>query len=95
MLPPVLIRKVVAQSGEMNAERSRRLEGESLAAWLKNDLLEKVSFVNAKGEHVPVQPKDVAILFRKLTDIYDYLEPLRRRSECHDAAAVPNNHRYP
>ena len=78
-LPPVLIRKVVAQSGEMNAEKSRRLEGESLAAWLKDDLFEKISFANEKGEHVLVQPRDVAILFRKLTDIYDYLEPLRRR----------------
>jgi ATP-dependent helicase/nuclease subunit A len=34
---------------------------------------------NAAGERVHVQPKDVAILFRKLTDIHDYLEPFRRR----------------
>src|SRR5713226_3816355 len=79
-LPPVLVRKVVAPAGEMNAEKARRLEGESLAAWLKDDLLDNVTFVNAKGEQARVQPKDVAILFRKLTDIYDYLEPLRRRS---------------
>ena len=63
----------------MNAEKARRLEGESLAAWLKDDLLGKISFVNEKGERARAQPKDVAILFRKLTDIYDYLEPLRRR----------------
>ena len=63
----------------MNAEKARRLEGESLAAWLKDDLLDKISFVNEKGERARAQPKDVAILFRKLTDIYDYLEPLRRR----------------
>ncbi|HTN72003.1 MAG TPA: UvrD-helicase domain-containing protein [Methylomirabilota bacterium] len=79
-LPKVLVRKIVAPAGEMNAEKARRLEGESLAAWLQNELLDKVAFVNAKGEHARVQPKDIAILFRKLTDIYDYLEPLRRRS---------------
>jgi ATP-dependent helicase/nuclease subunit A len=79
-LPKVLARKIVAPAGEMNAEKARRLEGESLAAWLQNELLNKVGFSNAKGEHVKIQPKDVAILFRKLTDIYDYLEPLRRRS---------------
>jgi len=78
-LPPVSVRKIVAPAGEMNAEKARRLEGESLAAWLKDDLLDKISFVNEKGERARAQPKDVAILFRKLTDIYDYLEPLRRR----------------
>ena len=47
--------------------------------WLKDDMLDKSPpFVNSKGEQVRAQPKDVAILFRKLTDIYDYLEPLRR-----------------
>jgi ATP-dependent helicase/nuclease subunit A len=78
-LPPVLVRKIVAPAGEMNAENARRLEGESLAAWLKDELLDKVTFINTKGEQARVQPKDVAILFRKLTDIYDYLEPLRHR----------------
>ena len=37
------------------------------------------AFVNARGERVLAQPKDVAILFRKLTDIHDYFEPLRRQ----------------
>ena len=79
LLPKVLVRKIATPPGEMNAEKARRLEGESLAAWLQDDLLDKAGFIDAKGDLVTVQPKDVAILFRKLTDIYDYLEPLRRR----------------
>ena len=79
LLPKVLVRKIVAPPGEMNAEKARRLEAESLAGWLQDELLDKAGFVDAKGEPVRVQPKDVAMLFRKLTDIYDYLEPLRRR----------------
>jgi ATP-dependent helicase/nuclease subunit A len=78
-LAKVLARKIVAPDGEVNAETARRLEGESLAAWLQDQVLGKASFMNGKGEQVLAQPKDVAILFRKLTDIHDYLEPLRRR----------------
>ncbi|HEX5691247.1 MAG TPA: 3'-5' exonuclease, partial [Roseiflexaceae bacterium] len=35
--------------------------------------------LNARGETFHAQPKDVAILMRKLTDIHDYLEPFRRQ----------------
>jgi ATP-dependent helicase/nuclease subunit A len=78
-LPKVLVRKILAPNKEINAEKARRLEGESLAAWLKDEVLDRVSIVTAKGEQVRAQPKDVAILLRKLTDIHDYLEPLRRQ----------------
>ena len=78
-LPKALVRKIIAPDGDVSAETARRLEGESLADWLHDQVLENASFVNAKGERVLAQPKDVAILFRKLTDIHDYLEPLRRR----------------
>jgi ATP-dependent helicase/nuclease subunit A len=78
-LPRVTVRKIVAPDEDVNAETARRLEGESVAAWLKEEVLDSTSFVNAEGEQVRAQPKDVAILFRKLTGIHDYLEPLRRR----------------
>jgi ATP-dependent helicase/nuclease subunit A len=78
-LPLALVRKIMAPDGDVSAETARRLEGESLADWLHDQVLENVSFVNARGERALAQPKDVAILFRKLTDIPDYLEPLRRR----------------
>ena len=78
-LPKALVRKIIAPDGEVSAETARRLEGESLADWLHDQVLDNASFVDAKGERVLAQPKDIAILFRKLTDIHDYLEPLRRR----------------
>ncbi len=77
-LPKVWLRQIVASEPEISAEKGRRLEAESLAGWLKDEVLDKVMILSAKGDPAPAQPKDVAILFRKLTDIHDYLEPLRR-----------------
>jgi ATP-dependent helicase/nuclease subunit A len=78
-LAKVTVRKLVS-AAEINAETARRLEGESLARWLKTSLLDKAVIVNPRGESVRAQPKDIAILFRKLTDIHDYLEPFRREN---------------
>ena len=74
----LLVRKIVADR-EIDAETARRLEGESLARWLKEQVLGKTAILDAHGETVRAQSKDVAILLRKLTDIHDYLEPLRRQ----------------
>ena len=78
-IPKVLVRKIVTESETMDAEAARRLEGESLARWLKERILGRAAIFNARGEKVRAQPKDVTILLRKLTDIHDYLEPLRRQ----------------
>jgi ATP-dependent helicase/nuclease subunit A len=75
----LLVRKIVATDKEINAETARKLEGESLARWLKEQVVGKTVILDARGEKVYAQPKDVAILLRKLTDIHDYLEPLRRQ----------------
>ncbi len=77
-LPTVTLRKIVADQ-ELNAEKARRLEGEGLTRWLQEEILDKMMILNAAGERVYAKPKDVAILFRKLTDIHDYLESFRRR----------------
>ncbi len=77
-LTKVAVRKLVTEQ-EVNADTARRLEGESLARWLKDSVLNKLPIVNAQGELGRAQPKDIAILFRKLTDIHDYLEPIRRQ----------------
>jgi len=77
-IPKLLVRKIVADR-EINAEAARHLEGESLARWLKDQILGKITILNTRDEKVHAQPKDVAILLRKLTDIHDYLEPLRRQ----------------
>ena len=79
-LPKVLMRKIIPEDSEINAEKARRLEGESLARWLKEEVLHRTVILNARGEEMYVQPRDVAILFRKLTDIHEYLEPLRRQA---------------
>jgi ATP-dependent helicase/nuclease subunit A len=78
-LARVSLRKIITADGELDAETARRLEGESLARWLKDEILEK-ALINERGKQILAQPKDVAILFRKLTDIHDYLEPFRRRN---------------
>ena len=89
-LPKVMLRKIVAADDEVSAEKARRLEGESLARWLKEEILSKTEFLNSQGERVRAQPKDIAILFRKLTDIHDYLEPFRR----HDIRYVVEGERH-
>jgi len=76
--PHVTVRKIVAGDQGGSAEQARRLEAESLARWLKEEVLGKPLTVNGRGEPIDAQPKDVAILFRKLTDIQDYIEPLRQ-----------------
>ena len=79
-IPQVVVRKIVAPDRGIDAETARRLEGESLARWLKEQVLHRATILNTRGETVYAQPKDVAILLRKLTDIHDYLEPLRRHA---------------
>jgi ATP-dependent helicase/nuclease subunit A len=74
------IRKVQGESERLNSESARTLEAESLARWLEEEVLGKAEIHDGEGRTVLVQPKDVAILFRKLTDVHHYLEPLRRRA---------------
>ncbi|HXG52063.1 MAG TPA: UvrD-helicase domain-containing protein [candidate division Zixibacteria bacterium] len=76
-LPRVLLRRVES-SETLNADRARRLEAESLARWLEEAVLGKVMLPGPNGE-APARPRDIAFLFRKLTDVHLYLEPLRRR----------------
>ena len=72
------MRKIIVPGDQTDAESARRIEGESLARWLKESVLGKAQILNARGETVHAQAKDIAILMRKLTDIHDYLEPFRR-----------------
>jgi ATP-dependent helicase/nuclease subunit A len=77
-LAKVVVRKIVAADESGNAEQARRLEAESLARWLKEEVLGKTAICDSGGQSIPAQQKDIALLFRKLTDIQDYIEPLRR-----------------
>ncbi|HEX7233456.1 MAG TPA: UvrD-helicase domain-containing protein [Candidatus Binatia bacterium] len=76
-IPKLLVRKIVS-AHDIDAETARHLEGESLARWLKDEVIGKATILNSRGEQARAQFKDVAILLRKLTDIHDYLLPLRR-----------------
>jgi len=78
-LAKLSVRRIIAPDDQTDAETARRIEGESLAGWLKESVLGKAQILNSRGETVYVQPKDVAMLMRKLTDIHDYLEPFRRQ----------------
>ncbi len=75
----VEIRKVETDAGEANADQGRRLEAESLARWLAEEVLGKAELLDRDHLREVVQPGHVAILMRTLTNIHQYLEPLRRR----------------
>jgi ATP-dependent helicase/nuclease subunit A len=75
----VTLRKVQGSGEKLNSELARRLEAESLARWLDEEVFGKARILDKEGKAAFAQLKDVAILFRKLTDVHRYLEPLRRR----------------
>ncbi|MFQ5683643.1 MAG: UvrD-helicase domain-containing protein [Candidatus Binatia bacterium] len=75
----VEIRKVETEDGEANADRGRRLEAESLARWLAEEVLGKAEHLDRDHRRGVVQPGHVAILLRTMTHVHQYLEPLRRR----------------
>jgi ATP-dependent helicase/nuclease subunit A len=74
----VLLRKVACDDTP-SADIARRMEAESLARWLDEEVIEKATFIDRDGKRALVQPRDIALLLRKLTDVHLYLEPLRRR----------------
>jgi ATP-dependent helicase/nuclease subunit A len=75
----VTLRKVESENAKPDVETAQRLEAESLARWLDEEIIGRAEIVDDRGQRVPVQAKHVAILLRKLTDVHHYLEPLRRR----------------
>ncbi len=78
LLHQVEIRRVEGDE-DLNADEARRLEGESLARWLAEEVLQKAAILDKSGSMVPVCPGDVAILMRSLVHVDQVLEPLRRR----------------
>ncbi len=77
--PPVRVRRVTT-AGKLNAEQARRVEAESLARWLDEEVLGGRTLVrDPNGKEIPAEPGHVAFLFRGLTNVAIYLEALRRR----------------
>lgn len=82
-LPSTLLRHVeirrVEGGEDLSAADARRLEGESLARWLAEDVLGKALIFDKNRSPMPVEAGHVAILLRSLVNVNPYLEPLRRR----------------
>jgi ATP-dependent helicase/nuclease subunit A len=75
------LRLIGSKDGEGNDLESAavtRAEAETLARWLKEELLAREALTDAQGRRVPLMPGHVALLFRKLTQAQDYLDALRR-----------------
>ena len=64
---------------KLNADAGRRLEAESLARWLDEEVVGRIHFRNRDGDLVPARPGHVAFLLRALTNVQVYLDALRRR----------------
>ncbi len=71
--------KNAASDEKGDADLARRLEGESIAAYLSETVIGKAMIKDRDGCYRPVQKADVAILMRSLTSVHFYLEALRRR----------------
>ena len=74
----VHVRRVTSTAGTPNADAARRLEAESLARWLQEEVLGQPLFDDREGNRV-VEPGHVAFLMRALGNVQVYLEALRRR----------------
>ena len=60
-----------------DADTAGRAEAEELARWLREEVFERQE-IYEHGVPVKIKPGHVAILFRTLTDMRDYLEAFRR-----------------
>ncbi|MBI5406085.1 MAG: UvrD-helicase domain-containing protein [Nitrospirae bacterium] len=63
---------------DMDASMASRCEAEAIGRWLKEEVIGKETLMDSKGGKALVSPRHVALLFRKLTEVYEYLEVLRR-----------------
>jgi ATP-dependent helicase/nuclease subunit A len=73
----VELRLVVAADEERDAEATTRAEAEELARWLAEDVIGKQQIID-HGAAATIQPGHVAVLFRTLGALRDYVEAFRR-----------------
>ena len=76
---PVVVRRVTSAGGSPTVDAARRLEAESLARWLEEEVLGRTFIDDRAGNRVRAEPGHVAFLMRALTNVQVYLEALRRR----------------
>ena len=63
---------------EFDVQAATRAEAESLARWLKEELLPGATITDRDRREGPLQPGHIALIFRKLTQAQVYLDALRR-----------------
>lgn len=61
-----------------DVQAATREEAESLARWLKEELLAGTTITDRERREGPLQPGHIALIFRKLTQAQIYLDALRR-----------------
>lgn len=63
---------------DIDASTAIRLEAEAIGRWLKEEMLDIETIYESKDKKAVLSPRHVAILLRKLTDVHEYIEALRR-----------------
>jgi len=79
----VELRLVAPEPGDeepasLSAEEGVEAEAEAVARWLKHEVIGKEVLIERDGRRRPVEPGDVALLFRTFTQSWEYLGALRR-----------------
>jgi ATP-dependent helicase/nuclease subunit A len=73
-----IIRIVRPRGGTFDAADAREAEADSLAQWMTKSVFGTLTIRDGQGGVKRVEPGDVAVLLRALTDVHVYLEGLRR-----------------
>jgi len=63
---------------EFDVQAATRAEAETLARWLKEELLPGTTVMDRNRHEGPLQPGHIGLIFRKLTQAQVYLDALRR-----------------
>jgi len=74
----VELRLIEANHQGVTAAEAIRIEAEALARWLREEVLGREIIIDEQGRECRTRPSHIALLFRKLTSIPEYLEALRR-----------------
>src|SRR5438128_143187 len=66
------------ESASLSAEEGVEAEAEAIARWLKHEVIGQEVLIERDGRRRPVEPGDVALLFRTFLQSWEYLGALRR-----------------
>ncbi|MBI3605605.1 MAG: UvrD-helicase domain-containing protein [Nitrospirae bacterium] len=76
----VEVRKIIPSGEKFDAQTARRFEAESISEWLSKEVLGKALIPGKGGEPAAVEPGDVAVLMRSLSEVREILEAFRKRN---------------